>query len=130
MYLGQGKPVSSILFYGMIKFETSGVSGIKVDVMEVMLPGLRTLGEIGGPLHMSCQHGSLFFLLAMTPPLTLLTVWVTCCENGERRCCVVFLCTLGEGKMVPMLRLRMLIHSLLGPLPMVRLTKQVMMDMY
>ena len=38
--------------------------------------------------------------------------------------------TLGEGKMVLMLRLRMLIHSSLRPLPMVRLTKQVMMDMY
>ena len=32
------------------------------------------------------------------------------------------LCTLGEGNMVPILRLRMLIHSSLGP--------QVMMDMY
>ena len=32
--------------------------------------------------------------------------------------------------MVLMLRLRMLIHSSLGLLPMVRLTKQVMMDMY
>ena len=67
MYFGQGKPVSSILFYGMIEFistlETSGVSGIKVDMMEVMLPGLRTLGEIGGPLFMSCPHGSLFFPL-------------------------------------------------------------------
>ena len=38
--------------------------------------------------------------------------------------------TLGEGKMVPMLRLRMLIHSSLGLLPTVRLTKQVMVDMY
>ena len=38
--------------------------------------------------------------------------------------------TLGEGKMIPMLRLKMLIHSLLGLLPTVRLTKQVMMDMY
>ena len=38
--------------------------------------------------------------------------------------------TLGEGNMVPMLRLRMLIHSSLGLFPMVRLMKQVMMDMY
>ena len=38
--------------------------------------------------------------------------------------------TLGEGDIVPILRLRILIHSLLGPFPMVRLMKQVMMDMY
>ena len=37
--------------------------------------------------------------------------------------------TLGEGNMVLILRLRMLIHSSLGPFPNVRLTKQVMMDM-
>ena len=43
--------------------------------------------------------------------------------------CSVML-TLGEGNMVPILRLRMPIHSLLGPFPMVRLTKQGMMDMY
>ena len=63
-YLGKGKPVLSILFYGMIKFistlETSGVLGIKVDAMELMLPGLRTRREIGGSLLMSCPHGSLF----------------------------------------------------------------------
>ena len=39
------------------------------------------------------------------------------------------LCTLGEGNMVPILRLRMLINSSLGLFPMVRLMKQVMMDM-
>ena len=38
--------------------------------------------------------------------------------------------TLGEGNMVQILRLRMLIHSLLGPFPMVRLMKQVMMGIY
>ena len=37
--------------------------------------------------------------------------------------------TLGEGNMVLILKLRMLIHSLLGPFPTVRLMKQVMMDM-
>ena len=76
----------------MIKFigtlETSRVLEIKVDEMEVMLPGLRTLGEIGGPLLMSCPHGSLFFLLAMT--LSHCGLWVAHCENGERRCYTVF----------------------------------------
>ena len=70
MTLNSAATYISCLFYGMIKFintlETSGVLGIKVVVMEVMLPGLRTLGEIGGPLLMSCPHSSLFFLLAMT----------------------------------------------------------------
>ena len=36
---------------------------------------------------------------------------------------------LGQGNMVPILRLRMLIHSSLGLFPTVRLMKQVMMDM-
>ena len=49
-------------------------------------------------------------------------------EEEEMLCSV--LCTLGEGNMVPILRLRMLIHSSLGPFPTVRLTKQIRMDMY
>ena len=38
--------------------------------------------------------------------------------------------SLGEGNMVLILRLRMLIHSSLGPFPTMRLMKKVMMDMF
>ena len=57
-YLGQGKCVSPFLSDGMIKFigpiETSSVPGIKVEVMEVMLPGLWPPSGRGiGPLFTS-----------------------------------------------------------------------------
>ena len=52
-----------------------------------------------------------------------------CYENGGRRT-LGTLCTLGKHNVVLILRLRMLIHSSLGLFPTVRLTKQVMMDMY
>ena len=122
MYLGQGKPVSSILFYGMIKFistlETSGVLGIKVDVMEVTLPGLGILGEISGPLLMSCPHSFLFFPLGHDSPShhRLCGRCAVRMVRGDAMWCFAYF---GEGKMVPMLRLRMLIHSSLGPLPTV-----------
>ena len=69
MHLRQRKCVSSFLFDGMIKFigplKTSGIPGIKVDVMEVTLPGLRPPGGGRIVLCLCLVQMVLFFLLAM-----------------------------------------------------------------
>ena len=67
MYLGQGKCVSSFLFDGVIKFigplETSCLPRIKVDAMEIMLPGPGPFRGRGiGPLFLSGPDSSLFSL--------------------------------------------------------------------
>ena len=48
----------------------------------------------------------------------------------EERNIFVFLLILGEGKMVPTLKLNIVIQSSFGPFLMVRLMKHVTMEMY